>query len=242
MFLFIFDHMKKTAVITGGTKGIGKSLVLHFAKAGFDIITNSRSAQNLQSLHKEVLHQTGVAIHTFQADFEHKEEVMKFAAFVNQTFGELNLLINNAGIFLPGATIHEEEGVFEKEMAINLAAPYYLVRKLLPVIEKSKDGYVFNMCSTASITAHSNGGSYSISKYGLLGFTRILRQELKHLNIGVTALMPGATLTNSWADTDLPPERFMMPDDVAQFVLTAWHNRKHTVLEEIILRPHLGDI
>ncbi len=234
--------MKKTAVITGGTKGIGRSLVMAFAREGFEIITNSRSSKDLQILQDTVLSETGARIHTFKADFEHKEQVLAFGDFVCQTFSHLNVLINNAGIFMPGATTEEEEGVYETEMAVNLAAPYYLVRKLLPLIEIGKDGYIFNMCSTASISSHSNGGSYAISKYGLLGFTKILRQELKHSKIGVSALMPGATLTNSWAESDLPPERFMQPEDIANFVLAAWYNRTYTVLEEIILRPYLGDI
>ncbi|MCO6494307.1 MAG: SDR family oxidoreductase [Bacteroidetes bacterium] len=234
--------MNKTAVITGGTKGIGKSLVKVFAKEGFEIVTNSRNTKELLELQKEVESETGNTIHIYQANFEFKEQVLAFGDFIEQTLPQVNVLINNAGIFLPGESTKEEEGVYEKEIAINLSAPYYLVRKLLHLLEKSKDAYIFNMCSTASITSHTNGGSYSISKYGLLGFTKVLRQELKHSKIGVTALMPGATLTNSWAETDLPPERFMKSDDIAQFVLTAWKTRTHTVLEEIVMRPYLGDI
>lgn len=234
--------MNKTAVITGGTKGIGKSLVIHFAKLGFEIITNSRRIEDLVALKSEVKNETGKEIFVFEADFEKKEEIFNFGRFVQNTFNNVNVLINNAGIFIPGQTMTEVEGVYEKEIAINLSAPYHLTRILLPQIESSKDGYIFNMCSTASFTPYINGGSYCISKFGLLGFTKVLRQELKDKRIGVSAVMPGATLTESWSGTDLSAEFFMQADNIAQFVCTAWENRKYAVMEEIVIRPYPGDL
>jgi len=234
--------MNKTAVITGGTKGIGKSLVMHFAKLGFDIITNSRRFEDLVALQSEVKSETGTDIYIYKADFEKKEEVVAFGEFVQKTFSTLNVLINNAGIFIPGQTMTETEGVYEKEIAINLTAPYYLTRILLPQIESSMDGYIFNICSTASFTPYINGGSYCISKFGLLGFTKVLRQELKDRRIGVSAVMPGATLTESWAGTDLSEEYFMHADNVSAFIVSAWANRKHAIMEEIVIRPYPGDL
>lgn len=98
------------------------------------------------------------------------------------------------------------------------------------------------MCSVASIKAYPNGGSYSISKFALLGFTKALREELKPYNIKVTALVTGATLTDSWKGTSLPPSRFMKPEDVAQSIWDIAHLSDNTVVEEILLRPMLGDI
>jgi short-subunit dehydrogenase len=234
--------MKKTAVVTGGTKGIGKSIVLHLASNGFEVITNGRSQSELEALHAEVLEKTNNKLFFMRADFENKNEVFAFAEYVNKTFDKLNILVNNAGIFIPGQSLKEEDGIYEKEMAINLTAPYYLTRQLYPLLAKSQDAYIFNMCSTASFTAYVNGGSYCISKFGLLGFTKVLREELKLEKIGVSAIMPGATLTNSWLGTDLPPSHFMQPENVAHALWMAWENRSTMVMEEIILRPYPGDI
>jgi len=113
---------------------------------------------------------------------------------------------------------------------------------LIDAIKKSEAPYIFNICSTASITPYMNGGSYCISKYAQLGFTKVLRQELAEDNIRVSAVLPGATLTNSWSGTDLPKERFLNPNTVAQMIADAYRLPNNTVLEEIVVRPMLGDI
>jgi hypothetical protein len=98
------------------------------------------------------------------------------------------------------------------------------------------------MCSIASLHAYANGGSYSISKFALLGFSKALREELKPHNVKVTSLMPGATLTDSWAGVDLPESRFMRADDIAQLIFDVYNLSDSTVIEEVVLRPVLGDI
>jgi len=93
-----------------------------------------------------------------------------------------------------------------------------------------------------SIKAYPNGGSYAISKFALLGFSKVLREELKPAGIRVTAILPGATKTASWEGTDLPDSRFMKPEDVAEAVFSAWSLSPHSVVEELLIRPQLGDI
>src|SRR5690349_20420076 len=98
------------------------------------------------------------------------------------------------------------------------------------------------MCSIASFKAYANGGSYAISKFAMLGFSKGLREELTPFNIRVTAVMPGATKTASWEGTDLPDSRFMKVEDVADSVYAAYALSKRSVVEEIVIRPQLGDI
>jgi len=90
--------------------------------------------------------------------------------------------------------------------------------------------------------AYSNGGSYAISKFAMLGFSKCLREELKKFRIRVTAVMPGATMTNSWAGSDLPDERFMPAEDIAETIFAAYSLSGRSVVEEIVIRPQLGDI
>lgn len=234
--------MKSSIVVTGGTKGIGRAIVSLFAEKGFDIITCSRSQADLEGLEAELkLKFPDVKLHAIVADVSVKEEVMIFADFVKSNMHNLRVLVNNAGMFIPGAITEEPDGALEQMLDANLASAYHLTRALSTAIKEAK-GHIFNMCSTASIMPYVNGGSYCISKFAMLGMTKVLREEMKPLEVKVTAILPGATLTSSWAASDLPEDRFMKPDDVAHAIWGAFAMSPRSVVEEILIRPQLGDI
>lgn len=235
--------MKKLAVITGGTKGIGKALVKSFAAEGFSIATCSRTGSDLESLKKEILTAYPDIDFFYQAaDMSKKEEVQHFAEMIKGTEIPVAVLINNSGLFIPGQVIDEEEGALESMIETNLYSAYHLTRALIHPMKERKQGHIFNMCSTASITAYTNGGSYCIAKFALLGMSKVLREELKAYNIRVTSILPGATFTASWEGTDLPQERFMKSEDVADTVMAAYRLSDRAVMEEVLLRPQLGDL
>jgi short-subunit dehydrogenase len=171
-----------------------------------------------------------------------KDDVKKFIEFVLSINRPIDILVNNAGYFIPGEIATEEEGTLESMINANLYSAYYTTRGLVKSMRERKSGYIFNMCSIASIKAYPNGGSYAISKFALLGFSKCLREELKSFNIRVTAIMPGATLTASWEGVDLPEERFMRVEDVADTIYGAYSLSGRSVIEEIIIRPQLGDL
>lgn len=235
--------MKKTGVITGGTRGIGKALIQEFVDKGFTIITCSRSNDDLESLKKEMT-DSGFEnqVLGIEADLEQKNECIRFIDYVNSVADQVNLLINNAGIFMPGQIQEEEEGVFEKTLHINLFSHYYITRGLLPLMKAAGKGHIFNMCSTASLIPYTNGGSYCISKFALLGFSKVLREELKDQSIKVSSVLPGATYTSSWQSSGLPEERFMKVTDVAKAIVSAYNLSDQAVVEEILIRPQSGDI
>jgi short-subunit dehydrogenase len=143
-------------------------------------------------------------------------------------------------VFIPcPLTETETEDAFETMMDLNLYSAYYLTQSLLPLMIAQQKGHVFNMCSIASIMPY---GAYAVSKHALLGFSRVLREEVKDKGIRVTAIMPGATYTASWDGTELPQERFMKAEDIAQSLWDIYQLSQQTVVEEIVLRPQLGDI
>lgn len=235
--------MNKLVVVTGGTKGIGRSIIEKFASQGFDIVTCSRQNDDLQKLKQAIEQknpQSNVFVHT--TDMSVRQEVNAFADFVKTLHRPVDVLVNNAGYFLPGEISTEAEGVLESMIQANLYSAYYLTRGIVPVMKERKSGSIFNICSIASIKAYPNGGSYAISKFAMLGFSKCLREELKDYGIRVTAVMPGATLTASWEGADLPAERFMKPEDVAETIYAAYILSRQSVVEEIIIRPQLGDI
>lgn len=230
--------MNKSVVISGGSQGIGYSLVKFFLNKGFIVFTCARNKQGLEALASAM---NNSALFTFQADMSKKEQVLAFADWVKKQTNELTVLINNAGYFEPGQIQSEADGVLERQIETNLYSAYHLTRALLPIIPKNS-GHIFNMCSVASIVPYINGGSYCISKFALLGFSKVLREELKEQKIKVTSVLPGATLTNSWAGVDLPKERFIDPDELAKTIYAAYDLGPSTVIEEILVRPMEGDV
>lgn len=234
--------MSKSILVTGGTKGIGRAIIERFAKEGFDIMTCSRNEKELASLQSDLESRfPSIQVLTVQADLSKKEEVDKLAAAV-KAVAIPDVLVNNTGVFLPGAIHDEPEGNFELMMQTNLFSAYHLTRALVNEMIARKSGHIFSMGSIAGMTAYPNGGSYAVSKWAMLGMTKCLREELKPHQIKVTSILAGATYTSSWEGVDLPIERFMSAEDVAESVWGAYNLSPRTVVEEIIIRPQLGDI
>lgn len=234
--------MRKSILVTGGTKGIGRAIIERFAREGFDIMTCSRNEKELSSFQADLGSRfPSIRVLTFQADLSKKEEVAKLATVV-KAFAIPDVLVNNIGVFLPGAIHNEPEGNFELIMQTNLFSAYHLTRALVNEMITRKSGHIFSMGSIAGLTAYPNGGSYAVSKWAMLGMTKCLREELKPYQIKVTSILAGATYTSSWEGVDLPVERFMSAEDVAESVWGAYNLSPRTVVEEIIIRPQLGDI
>jgi short-subunit dehydrogenase len=235
--------MKKLIVVTGGTKGIGKAIVRTFAGMDFDVVTCSRSAEDLRELKTEIEGEfPGVELQYMKADLSSREAVVKFIEFVDQMTQPVDVLINNSGVFIPGSVYDEPEGNLEMMINTNLYSAYHLTRGLLKKMMDRKKGHIFNMCSTASIIPYVNGGAYCISKFALYGMSKVLREEMKEHGIRVTAILPGATYTPSWEGVDLPEDRFVKAGDVAEAVKSAYLVSKNAVIEELLIRPQLGDI
>ncbi|SHL89893.1 NADP-dependent 3-hydroxy acid dehydrogenase YdfG [Chitinophaga jiangningensis] len=231
------------AVITGASKGIGRAVAERLAKEGFNIAICARNAAALAEAKAAIQAQnSAVTVLAEQVDMGDKAQVLRFAETVKNAFGQVDILVNNAGIFTPGSLYEEAEGLLEQLMAVNLYSAYHLTRALLPEMMQLRKGHIFNLCSVASHKAYANGGSYSITKHALLGFSRNLREEMKPYGVRVTSISPGATLTASWDGFEAPPDRMMPPEDIATVVWTAFTLAKQTVVEDIVLRPVLGDI
>ncbi|HMQ06410.1 MAG TPA: SDR family oxidoreductase [Saprospiraceae bacterium] len=231
------------AIITGGTKGIGRSTVKLFAANGIHLSVCSRNQKELESLRFEIIEKyPNINVHIKQVDVSNKHELLKYAEEASTALGKIDILINNAGIFIPGQIHEEEDSVLERTLDVNLLSVYHLTRAILPGMIQRKKGYIVNMCSIASVTAYPNGGSYSISKFALLGFSRCLREELKSKGIKVTSILPGATWSASWEGVDQPITRLMQPDDIAKVIYNAVTLGESATVEEVIIRPQLGDL
>lgn len=231
----------RTIVVTGGTKGLGRAIAEAFGSRGWRVLVCSRTPADLEQAQREwAVQYPGAQLLTFPADVSKKAEVMDFVQFIRQHTDHVDVLVNNAGVFIPGQVTQESDGVLETLMETNLYSAYHLTRGILSLM--GPGSHLFNMCSVASLMAYPNGGSYSISKYALLGFTKALREELKPGGVKVTAVLPGATWSDSWAGVDLPEERLMQATDIAKMIWAAYDLSESAVVEELLIRPQLGDL
>ncbi len=232
-------------VITGASKGLGRAIAEKFGsdKQGHGLLLCARNEEQLKSFAKELqARYPRTNVQAFVCDLSQREQIASFAQWLLAFNHPIDILVNNAGQFIPGSLHGEEEGVLEQMIQVNLYSAYHLTRALLPAMMERKKGHIFNMCSVASVTAYTNGGSYSISKFALLGFSKNLREELKTSGIKVTAVIPGAAYTDSWSGSGVDPQRLMEASDIAEMIYAASHLSSRAVPEEIILRPQLGDL
>ncbi len=227
-------------IITGASKGLGKAFAKIFANENNTILVCARNVADLENTAKELSNSLST-IHYKSVDMSKKNEVVDFANWC-LTYGAPDVVINNAGTFEPGSVHSEADGIIEKMIETNLYSAYYLTRQLLPTMMQNKQGHIFNICSIASIQAYTNGGSYSISKFAMLGFSKNLREELKPFRIKVTSVLPGAVYTDSWSGSVVDPSRIMQDDDVAKMVYAASQLSPQACVEEIVMRPQLGDL
>ncbi|MDX1935850.1 MAG: SDR family oxidoreductase [Flavihumibacter sp.] len=230
-------------VITGASKGLGKAMAEKFAAGGHQLFLCSRNEVDLYKTMEELLARfPAVKIKAKARDLSKKEEAQEFAEWVLNNGYVTDVLINNAGSFIPGSIYNEPEGSLEQMLAVNLYSAYYVTRMLLPQMMERKAGYIFNICSIASLQAYDNGGAYSVSKFAMHGFSKNLRQEMKPYNIKVTSVLPGAAFTNSWSGSGVDPKRIMEANDIAEMVYAATQLSAQACVEEIVLRPQLGDL
>jgi short-subunit dehydrogenase len=229
-------------IITGASRGIGRSVAEIFAANGHTLFLTSRSDAALYKAAEELgTRYPHASIKSKPFDLSVKERAQQFGRWCLEQ-AVPDVLVNNAGLFEPGNTFNEPEGILESQIATNLYSAYYLTRTVLPKMIERKTGHVFNMCSIASLDAYPNGGAYSVSKYALHGFTKNLRHEMLQFGIKVTGIFPGAVMTDSWSGFDNSSNRIMEAEDIAKMIYAATQLSAQACVEDIIIRPVLGDL
>ncbi|MDF2383627.1 SDR family oxidoreductase [Nostoc ellipsosporum NOK] len=233
----------RIAVITGASRGIGKAIAEKLAANGFDLLLVSRNEFKLyQALEDLMTRYPDVSLKARAFDLSEPAAAKACGEWILTHTTAPAVLVNNAGTYLPGDIYKQEEGVLESQLATNLYSAYHLTRALLPAMTAQKNGHIFNICSIASLRAYPNGGAYSISKFALYGFSQNLREEMKQYGIKVTAVLPGAVMTDSWQGFDNSQRRIMEASDIASLVYAATQLSPQACVEDIIIRPQLGDL
>ncbi len=234
--------IKGNVIITGASRGLGKAIAEIFAENGYNLcLTSMNKARLEKTLDELVKKYPARAIDGKTFDLGKKEQAKAFGEWCLKKTSP-DILVNNAGSFAGSNVYNEEEGALEQMIETNLYSAYHLTRMIVPAMIEKKSGHIFNMSSIAGLKAYRAGGSYSISKFALRGFSVNLREELKPFNIKVTTVFPGAAYTDSWASSGIKKERFIEPADIAKMIYAASQLSPQACVEDIVLRPQLGDI
>jgi 3-oxoacyl-[acyl-carrier protein] reductase len=228
--------------VTGASSGIGKEAAKEFARVGCNVYATARRITELERLKSE-LEKEKLDILTYPCN-------VASAANVDQTVkkilaaGNIHCLINNAGITSYKAA--EDNSVQEINDIINtnLLGAVYCIKYVLPQMIKRQSGVIINVLSTAVINTFTESSAYTASKTGLLGYTNVLREEVRKYNIRVVNVIPGATETPMWSQEIRKDrgERMMTPDEVARIMVSIFLQKGNLVTEEIVLRPILGNL
>lgn len=232
-------------LITGASQGIGAAIAKVFARAvpGVRLALVARNEKNLRPVAR-VCAKVGskVVAEIFPCDVTDEAAVTVMAAQVTKRFGAVDVLINNAGKFVGAPFAKTTVAMFDEMISSNLRSTFLVSRAFVPTMIKRRRGDVFFMSSIAGLDAYPGGTGYCAAKFGVTGLARILRAETKGTGVRVCCVFPGATLSPSWAESGVATERLMPTEDVARAFLDVYRLSSRTVVEEIVLRPHAGDI
>lgn len=229
-------------VITGASQGIGQAIAEAFAEEpGAHLTLLARNETNLQAV-AAACRDAGAQATVLPCDVTDETAVRQAARASLVQAGPPEVLVNNAGLFRPGSVQETPAAAFREQVAVNLTSAFLVTQAFLDAMLKRGRGTIFFMASIASVKAYPGGAAYCAAKHGLLGLARAVREETKDHGLRVTALLPGATFTPSWEGVALPEERFMPATDIARAVRDVYHLSARTVVEEVVLRPQLGDL
>jgi 3-oxoacyl-[acyl-carrier protein] reductase len=227
----MIDLKGKKALVTGGSRGIGRATAILLASAGADVAVHYRSNDLAASEVKKIVEEKGRDCLLLKAEISRKEEVEQMVKACIDRWGSVDILVNNAGIWTYGEMGEMPEEVWRETMAINLDGAYYVINAVVPWMKNRKQGWIVNIASTAAIRGEAFHSHYAASKGALVSLTRSLAMELAPYNIRVNCVAPG------WVETDMcnevfsdlefkeevrqsiPLKRIPMPEDIAGPIL-----------------------
>ena len=216
---------EKLALVTGGSRGIGKACAMELAKAGYDVVINY--AGNVDAANKTVeeLKALGVDAAAYKFDVSNAEQVNAGIAEIVEKFGRIDVLVNNAGITRDGLFMIMSEENWNAVINTNLSSAFYVSQPVVKVMMKQRSGAIVNMASVVGVNGNAGQANYAAAKAGLIGLTKTLAKELGSRGIRVNAVAPGFINTDMTKDLDtskfldfIPLKRLGEPEDIAKTV------------------------
>lgn len=207
------------AVITGGSKGIGKSIAIALAHEGVNVAIASRNIDTLKTTADE-LKQYDVKVFYKETNIAHQKDVQRFIEDSYHALGSIDIVINNAGIMKNNSFLEVSESEFDQLFETNVKGIYYVLQEALPHLVRQKSGDVINIASMSGLKASATSSIYSATKYAVIGMTEGIMQEMRKHNIRVSYLTPSAVLTDLIGETQLQEDTMTHPEDIADVVVS----------------------
>jgi NAD(P)-dependent dehydrogenase (short-subunit alcohol dehydrogenase family) len=233
----------RAALITGGSSGIGLAIARALGRDGYGVTLSARRPEKLDAA-AQTLAGEGIEAHSVAANMADEDDIKKAVAGHRERFGRLDVLINNAGIGIGGAVADTETKKLDLQLDVNLRAVYLVARECIPMLKQAgaEHGKAL-IANTASIAGKSGQGwlpAYSATKFGVVGLSQAMHKELSGEGIQVTALCPGfvATAMTDWVEGQVPKEKMIQPEDIAESILFLLRTSPHCVVPEVqFIRP-----
>ncbi|WP_445955487.1 3-ketoacyl-ACP reductase [Yeosuana sp.] len=211
----------KKAIITGGSRGLGKATAIAFAKLGVDVAITGRNEEKLKETVSEL---KGLGVNAFYEVFDvaSYEEVKTGIKNIISNLGTVDILVNNAGIAAFGTLNEMEPNLWENIINVNVLGMYYVTKEVLPYLIDKNEGDIINISSTAGLSGNASTSAYSASKFAVIGLSQSLMKEVRKNNIRVNTLTPSTIATEMSLDlgiTDGNPEKVLQPEDFAQLII-----------------------
>jgi NADP-dependent 3-hydroxy acid dehydrogenase YdfG len=237
------DLKSAVAIVTGASGGIGAATAAALAAAGARLVLAARNPGRLDRALQDIAAVGAEAI-AVPTDVTRSADVHALLEATIHRFGHVDVLVNAAGAFATAPIVDQEEGVFDRQIAANLKSLFLTCRAVLPHLAARHSGHIVNVLSIAARETFPGNAAYCASKWGALGFTRVLAQEARIQRVRVTAVLPGATDTGLWDEIDWTPDRSRMlrPDDVARAILSALTAPPSASVDEIVITPPSGSL
>lgn len=234
---------KPVILITGASQGIGAAIARVFSREmpGVRLALVSRNAKKLAAVQRACV-KLGAVAEVFLCDVSDEAAVDAMAAAVTKRFKVVDVLINNAGVFVAAPFLETTVADFDRIVADNLRSAFLVTRAFVPAMVKRKRGDVFFMNSIAGQDAYPHSTAYCAAKFGVTGLAKVLRVETRDHGVRVCSVHAGAAWTPSWSSSGVKEERLMPAEDVARLFLDVYRLGRRSVVEEIVLRPQLGDL
>jgi short-subunit dehydrogenase len=229
--------------VVGASQGIGREIAGQFASIGADVCLSGRNARGLEAAVKEITAAGGKA-HAFPCNISFPRSILATVVRIRNRVGDIDVLVNNAGVTIFRSFLDTSLSDFHEIIATNLEGQVACIKAVLPSMVARKKGWIISVHSTASVATFTGSAAYTASKAGMHALTKVLREEMRPHGVKVVNILPGATNTAMWSAEDRKRfgKRMMAPKSVAEAVLAAYQMPRDLIVEELVVRPQLGDI
>jgi NAD(P)-dependent dehydrogenase (short-subunit alcohol dehydrogenase family) len=228
----------KVAIVTGGSKGIGRSIAEALVREGINVCISARSRSEIDNAVAELLALGGGRATGIVADVRNYAQVKSLFELTAIEFGGVDILVNNAGIGMFQTVEETTPDDFRSILETNLFGVFYCCHEAIPLMKKRGGGYIINISSLAGANPHPRMAAYNASKFGLNGFSEALMQEVRHDGIKVSYIMPGSVNTEFGGDTPGEDRSWQLrPADIARVVLDLLHHDDRALPSRVEIRP-----